>query len=75
MEHESRSAGVFLSASVFGSWEQKHGRDLSVAERHTIGKIALCHAFDEHAGPADVVEALHVRAAGPDTIVEKLNIV
>jgi hypothetical protein len=36
--------------------------------------MALFRAFDEHAGPVDMVEAVDLDGADLDTIAEKLNI-
>jgi hypothetical protein len=70
---ETASVTVFLSAGVLRAWEQRHGREFSAAERYAIAKMALFQAFDERAGPADMVEAVNVSGADLDTIAESLN--
>ena len=64
----------FLSTGVLASWQQKHEREFSAVEQYAIAKMALFHAFDEHAGPSDMVEAVCVHAARLDAIVEELDI-
>jgi len=68
------TVAVALPIHVLGTWEQNHGREFSVAERYAIAKMALFQAFDERAGPAEMVEAVHVRALDLDAIVGRLNI-
>jgi hypothetical protein len=36
--------------------------------------MALFRAFDEHAGPVDMVEGVNLYGSDLDTIAEKLNI-
>jgi len=74
IQHKSGSVAVFLSAGVLRPWEQQHGRELSAAERYAIAKMALFQAFDERAGPANMVEEVYVRGAELDTIAEMLNL-
>jgi hypothetical protein len=74
MEGNRDAVAVLLSTGVLASWQQKHEREFSAAEQYAIAKMALFHAFDEHAGPSDMVEAVHVHADRLGAIVEELNI-
>ena len=56
------------------AWEQIHAREFSATERYAIAKMAFFQAFGECAGPAAMVETVHVSALDLDAIVEKLNL-
>jgi hypothetical protein len=65
---------VLVSAPAIESWERANARELTAAERYAIAKIALFQAFDERPGPAQMREAVRVRNADIDGIVETLGL-
>jgi len=65
---------VLLSDEAVHAWETSHERELSATERYAVAKIALFQAFDERAEPALMQNAVRVRNADIDGIVETLGL-
>ena len=65
---------VLVDESAIQAWEQAHARELSGTERYAIAKIALFQAFDERPAPAAMREAVRVRNADIEGIVETLGL-
>lgn len=68
------STSVLVSGPALRSWEQKHARELSFAERYAICKLALFQAFDERTSPEQMKSEVRVRAADVDGIIELLDL-
>jgi hypothetical protein len=67
-------ASVLVSQLTIRSWEQSHGRELSLTERYAVAKIALFQAFDERPDPAQMRGEVRVRNADIDGIIETLGL-
>jgi hypothetical protein len=65
---------VFVGEGVVSAWEREHRRSLSATERYAIAKLALFQAFDERPDPARMRDAVCVRAADIEAILEALGI-
>ena len=65
---------VFVLGTAIDTWQQQHGRELSSTECYAIAKMALFQAFDERESPRLLKEAVWVRAADLDAIVENLDL-
>jgi hypothetical protein len=65
-------ASVMVSAAAVAEWERAHQRRLSPTELYAVSKISLFQAFDERPLPAQMKEAVWVRTADLDGIVETL---
>jgi len=65
---------VFVLGTAIDSWQQQRGRELTSTECYAIAKIALFQAFDERESPRLLKEAIQVRAADLDAIVENLDL-
>ena len=65
---------VVVSDAAVHAWQEAHGRELSSTERYAIAKIALFQAFDERSGPIQMTEAVRVRPADIEGIVERLEL-
>jgi hypothetical protein len=65
---------VLLGDEAMHTWEAAHERGLNSTERYAVAKLALFHAFDERATPAQMKEAVRVRAADVDGIIEQLGL-
>ena len=70
----SAPASVFVQDEAVQSWEDRHGRELSAAERYAIAKMALFQAFDERAHPGLMRQDIRVRIADVDAILATLDI-
>ncbi|MGQ9633138.1 MAG: hypothetical protein ACUVXB_02735 [Bryobacteraceae bacterium] len=68
------SATVVVPEEVLRSWAEGHGRDLAATERYAVAKMALFQAFDERARPEQMKQAVHVRAADLEAILDRLGI-
>jgi hypothetical protein len=55
-------------------WERSHARELSSNERYAIAKMALFQAFDDRASPGLMKDAVRVRPADVEAIVETLDL-
>lgn len=69
-----RASGVFVSDHAVCAWEETHARPLVSAERYAIAKMALFQAFDERSAPAQMQEAVRVRNADVEAILETLGL-
>jgi len=65
---------VFVLGTAIDTWQQQHGRELTSTECYAIAKMALFQAFDERESPRLLKEAVWVRAADLDAIVENLDL-
>ena len=65
---------VFMSHAVVAGWETEHERPLTATERYAIAKLAMLQAFDERPDPARMREAVRVRPADVQAILETLGI-
>ena len=70
----STPVSVLLSNDSVASWQERHGRELSAAERYAIAKMSLFQAFDERPNPAAMRQGIGVRAADVEAILENLSI-
>jgi hypothetical protein len=68
------STSVLVSDAAVASWEQAHSRELSSNERYAVAKMALFHAFDERARPEQMQEAVRLRPADVEEIIESLGL-
>jgi hypothetical protein len=68
------STSVLVSNASLAGWEQAQQRHLSATERYAVAKIALFQAFDERALPAQMKNAIHLRLADVDAIIETLGL-
>jgi hypothetical protein len=67
-------ATVLLADEAVRTWEAAHDRALNSTERYAVAKLALFHAFDERATPAQMKDAVCVRPADVDGIIEQLGL-
>jgi hypothetical protein len=67
-------AAVVVSDAAVAAWESSHSRTLNTTERYAIAKLALFQAFDERESPALMQEAVQVRAADVEAIIETLGL-
>jgi hypothetical protein len=67
-------ASVFVSTAAVAEWQRAHERQLSPTELYAVAKISLFQAFDERSLPAQMKEAVWVRTADLDGIVERLGL-
>jgi hypothetical protein len=65
---------VLVSDASLTGWEQAHERQLSSTERYATAKMALFQAFDERAMPDQMKEAIRLREADVDAIIEMLGL-
>jgi hypothetical protein len=65
---------VLVSDAGVQQWEQAHQRTLSLTERYALAKIALFQAFDDRGEPGLMRDAVRVRQADVDGIVEALGL-
>jgi hypothetical protein len=65
---------VFLARSSISAWEDEH-HPLSATERYAVAKMALFQAFDERENPRQMRQAVIVRRADAECILETLGIV
>jgi hypothetical protein len=65
---------VLVSDDGVAAWEQAHARQLSSTERYAVAKIALMQAFDDRAEPALMRDAVRVRLADVEGIIETLGL-
>lgn len=68
------NASVFLADEAVHGWETAQQRTLTSTERYAVAKLALFQAFDERSTPAELKEAVHVRAADVETFIETLGL-
>ena len=68
------AASVLVSEPAMRAWEETHARSLSSTEWYAVAKIALFQAFDERAAPARMGEAIRVRPADVEGIIETLGL-
>ena len=68
------STSVMVGDVAIESWEQSHARALSSTERYAVAKMALFQAFDERELPAQMKDAVHLRNADVDAIIETLGL-
>lgn len=69
-----RTASVLVSEPAIQSWQQSHGRELTLTERYAVAKLALFQAFDERPDPAQMRGEVRVRAADVEGIIETLGL-
>jgi hypothetical protein len=67
-------ASVVVSHAALAEWESAHARTLNTTERYAIAKMALFQAFDDRTEPALMKDAVRVRAADVEGIVETLGL-
>jgi hypothetical protein len=65
---------VFLSDAAVNDWESDRGRRLTSTERYAVAKLALFQAFDDRVSPAHMHDAVRVRRADLDGIVDTLGL-
>lgn len=65
---------VFLPAASLEPWQRAHARELAANERYAIVKLCLFHAFDERPQPAQMRDAVHVRAADAEGVLATLGL-
>jgi hypothetical protein len=65
---------VALAGAALRAWEEAHAHELSSTERYAVAKMALFQALDERPTPADMKEAVRVRAADVEAIAETLGL-
>lgn len=70
----SFAVSVFVGEAALETWEREHSRPLSATERYAIAKLALFQAFDERPAPARMKDAVLVRAADVEAILQTLGI-
>jgi hypothetical protein len=68
------TSSVFVSEPAIQSWQQSHGRELTLTERYAVAKLALFQAFDERPDPARMRDEVRVRAVDVEGIVETLGL-
>jgi hypothetical protein len=68
------ATSVLVSDAAMASWEQTHARALSSTERYAVAKMALFQAFDERSTPEQMREAVRLRPADVDGIIESLGL-
>lgn len=64
---------VFLAPSATAAWEDEH-HTLSTNERYAIAKMALLQAFDEREDPRQMRQAVIIRRADAESILQILGI-
>lgn len=64
---------VFLAPSAVAAWEDEH-HSLDSNERYAIAKMALLQAFDERQEPRQMRQAVVIRRADAESILETLGI-
>ncbi len=69
-----RAVAVLLANDAVQSWEASHGRALNSTERYAVAKLALFQAFDDRKDPTLMHDAVRVRAADIDGIIERLGL-
>ena len=67
-------ASVRVCDQAVAPWERSHARALSNNERYAIAKMALFQAFDDRANPGLMKDAVCVRPADVEAIVETLDL-
>jgi hypothetical protein len=65
---------VILADDAVHAWERSHARELTPTERYAVAKMALFQAFDERPSPARMDEAVRVRPADIEGIIETLGL-
>jgi hypothetical protein len=65
---------VLVADAAIASWEQAHARELSSTERYAIAKMALFQAFDERSRPEQMKDAVRLRPADVEGIIESLGL-
>jgi hypothetical protein len=65
---------VLVSDAAIAVWERANTRALSATERYAVAKMALFQAFDERALPEQMQDAVKLRAADVDGIIESLGL-
>jgi hypothetical protein len=68
------ACSVFLSNAAVNDWEKDRERRLTSTERYAVAKLALFQAFDDRVSPAHMHEAVRVRRADLDAIVDTLGL-
>jgi len=68
------SGSVFLLDAAVAAWQRQQARELSSTERYAIAKMALFQAFDERESPRLLHDAVYVRMADLQAIVETLEL-
>jgi hypothetical protein len=65
---------VRVSSAAVQAWEESHSRQLSPTELYAVAKMSLFQAFDERPQPSQIKEAIWVRNADMDGIIENLGL-
>jgi len=68
------NTAILIADETLRTWEAAHERTLNSTERYAVAKLALFQAFDERTSPSQMKEAVRVRAADVDGIIEKLGL-
>ena len=68
------STSVLLGDGAISAWQAAHRRELSSTERYAIAKMSLFQAFDERPSPERMRDAVRVRTADVEAIVELLGL-
>jgi hypothetical protein len=67
-------ASVLVSDAALAAWESSYARTLTATERYAIAKMALFHAFDDRATPAQMKDEVRLRPADVAGILESLGL-
>ena len=65
---------VFVADFILSGWENANERELSATERYAVAKMALFHAFDEGATPAQIKTEVRLGAADAKAILNTLDL-
>ena len=68
------STSVLVADAAIASWQQAHARELSSTERYAVAKMALFQAFDERSAPEQMKDAVRLRHADVEGIIETLGL-
>ena len=68
------SCAVLVSDGAIAAWERANSRELSATERYAVAKMALFQAFDEREAPEQMRDAVKLRPADVDGIIESLGL-
>jgi hypothetical protein len=68
------TVSVFVSSEAVETWEKARDHVLHATERYAVAKMALFQAFDEREQPDQMTQAVHVRYADLDLILETLGL-
>ena len=69
-----RASRILVGDGAIRAWEEARARVLSSTERYAIAKMALFQAFDERPTPVLMKDAVRVRHADVEAILETLGL-